>query len=61
MVVGAAGVAAALPAPAGVALPVWANAEKVIPKIREKTALLRTERRNLLVIGSLNSLEHLFR
>src|SRR5713226_983054 len=49
----AAGEAGALPAPAGAALPVWAQAE-----IIEKTATARTERRNLLFIGSLNSLEH---
>src|SRR5271169_4091336 len=52
------GVAGALPAPAGAALPVWARAEIITPKSGEKTAMARKERRNLLVIGSLNSLEH---
>jgi hypothetical protein len=58
-VVGAA-VAGALAAPAGAAPPVWANAEVVNPRIMDKTAIARTDRKNLLVIGSLNSLE-LFR
>jgi hypothetical protein len=57
----AAGVAGALPAPAGAALPVWANAENVNPKISEKTALARKDRRNLLVIGSVKLLGTLFR
>jgi hypothetical protein len=41
-------------APAGAAgLLAWAQAE-----VMERTAMARTERRNLLVIGSLDSLEH---
>src|ERR1700690_3829007 len=48
-----AAVAGALAAPAGAAPPVWAHAEIVNPKINEKTAMARTDRRNLLVIGSL--------
>src|ERR1700722_17976433 len=43
-------------APAGAAAPVWANAVIVNPKIVEKTATARIERRNLLVIGSLKLL-----
>jgi len=53
MVVEVAGLAGELAAPAGAALPVWAHAE-----IIEITATARTGRRNLLFIGSLNSLEH---
>jgi hypothetical protein len=38
------------------ALPVWAHAEVI-----EKTAMVRKERRNLLVIGSLKLLGTMFR
>jgi hypothetical protein len=62
-----AGVAGEVTAPVvGAALPVWANAEVVTPeivnpKIRDKTAIARKERRNLLVIVSLKLLGTLFR
>jgi hypothetical protein len=52
-----AGAAGALAPPAGAAaLPVWANAEIVNPTIIERTAMARTDRKNLLVIGSLKLL-----
>jgi len=51
IVVVAAGLTGEAAGPVGAALLVWAHAE-----IIEKTAMARTDRRNLLVIGSLKLL-----
>jgi hypothetical protein len=58
VVAGVAGeVAGVVAEPAGAAAAVWAHAELMTMEMVDRTAVVRRERRNLLVIGSVKLLE----